>query len=48
MMRKFNKAFAEKLEQEIAAIEKHTSVELVVAIVPESDSHIEAFSPVYI
>lgn len=43
MMKKFNKPFEEKLEQEIAAIEEKTSVEVVVAITPKSDSYIDAF-----
>lgn len=43
MMNKFDKTFEKKLEQEIAAIEEKTSVEVVVAITPDSDSYIDAY-----
>lgn len=42
-MRKFDQAFEEKLEETIAAIEKETSVEVVVAIAPSSDSYVDTF-----
>lgn len=42
-MKKFDKAFEEKLEQVIENIEEKTSVEVVVAITPGSDSYIDAF-----
>jgi uncharacterized membrane protein len=43
MMKKFNNSFEKKLEQEIAAIEEKTSVEVIVAITPDSDSYIDTY-----
>lgn len=42
-MKKFDHSFEEKLEQTIADIEEQTSVEVVVAIAPSSDSYIDAY-----
>jgi uncharacterized membrane protein len=42
-MKKFDRAFEEKLEHVIAAIEEKTSVEVVAAVTPRSDSYIDAF-----
>jgi len=42
-MKKFDRFFEEKLEQTIADIEEQTSVEVVVAIAPSSDSYIDAY-----
>lgn len=41
--RKFNNTFEEGLEKTIAAIEEKTSVEVVVAIAPDSDSYVDAY-----
>lgn len=42
-MKKFDRSFEEKLIQTIADIEEKTSVEVVVAIAPSSDSYIDAY-----
>lgn len=42
-MKKFDKTFEENLEKAIADIEKKTSVEVVVAITPNSDSYVDAY-----
>jgi len=42
-MKKFDKTFEEDLEKTIADIEEKTSVEVVVAIAPNSDSYVDAY-----
>ena len=42
-MKKFDKRFEENLEKTIADIEKKTSVEVVVAITPNSDSYVDTY-----
>ena len=42
-MKKFDKTFEEDLEKAIADIEEKTSVEVVVAITPNSDSYVDAY-----
>lgn len=42
-MKKFDKTFEENLEKAIADIEEKTSVEVVVAITPNSDSYVDAY-----
>jgi uncharacterized membrane protein len=42
-MQKFDKTFEENLEKTIADIEEKTSVEVVVAITPNSDSYVDAY-----
>lgn len=42
-MKKFDKTFEENLEKSIAEIEEKTSVEVVVAVTPSSDSYVDAF-----
>ncbi|UCH92222.1 MAG: hypothetical protein JSV88_18250 [Candidatus Aminicenantes bacterium] len=42
-MKKFDKAFEEKLEQTIAVVEEKTSVEVVAAVTPNSDSYVDAY-----
>jgi putative membrane protein len=42
-MKKFDKTFEENLEKTIADIEERTSVEVVVAIAPDSDSYVDAY-----
>jgi putative membrane protein len=42
-MKKFDKTFEEDLEKAISDIEEQTSVEVVVAVTPDSDSYVDAF-----
>jgi uncharacterized membrane protein len=42
-MKKFDKTFEENLEKTIADIEEKTSVEVVVAVTPDSDSYVDAY-----
>lgn len=42
-MKRFDKTFEENLEKAITDIEKKTSVEVVVALTPNSDSYVDAY-----